>query len=78
VCGAVGGREGSVLLEQRVHYEPDRRKLDRHPDDHVSGSLSDLQGALEPDDSGARLQRTKDVHGDQQQAVRRTHIQLQG
>jgi len=32
---------------------------------HVPRALPHLQGALEPDHSRARLQRTQNVHGDE-------------
>ena len=78
MCDAVGGWEGVVLLEQRVHHESDWRKLNGDLNDHVSRSLPDLKGTLEPDDRGSGLQRPEDIHGNQQQAVWRTDVQLQG
>ena len=63
-CGA-----RAVLLEQRVHHEPDRGE---QPDDHahhVPRAVPHLQGALEPDHRGARLQRAQDFHGDELEAI---------
>ena len=80
VCSVVvltGGRAGALLLEQRVHHVSDRGEQQRCAAHHVPIALPHLEGALEPDDRRARLQRPQDVHGAQQQALRRAHRQLQ-
>ena len=72
-----GGRASSLLLEQRVHHEPDRGELGGSAHHHVPGALPHLQGALEPSDPHARLQRPQDDHGHEPGALRRPHGQLQ-
>lgn len=67
--GVAGGRAGSVLLEQRVHSVADGGEQPGDNADHVPGAVPHQQGALEPDDRGARLQRAQDLHGDELQAV---------
>lgn len=42
-----GGREGPVLLEQRLHNEPDWGELQCSPSHHVPSPVQNLQGALE-------------------------------
>lgn len=43
----VGGRAGSVLLEQRVHYVTDGGEQSHYNANNVSGIISHLKGALE-------------------------------
>lgn len=74
----LGCRACALLLEQRVHNVPDGGEQSRDNADNVSGIVSHLEGALEPDDRFPRLQRPKDVHGDELEAVRRVDGQLQG
>ena len=61
----LGGRAGAVLLEQRVHHVSDRGKQPGHHANHVPRSVSHLQGALEPDHRGSRLQRPQNIHGNE-------------
>ena len=46
-CAPVGGGASAVLLEQRVHHEPDQRQRGQDPADHVPGPLPQLQDPLE-------------------------------
>jgi len=46
VCSA-GGRESSVLLEQRVHHESDQRQRGKDPAHHVPRAVPQLQDPLE-------------------------------
>ena len=89
-----GGGAGIVLLEQWVHNVPHWREQPGHHADHVPGPLQvtilmivyfitpcscqDKQGALEPDDSCAGVQRAEDLHGDELPSLWRPHCKLQG
>lgn len=42
-----GGRAGAVLLEQRVHHEPDQRQCSQNSPYHVPGALQEFQEPLE-------------------------------
>lgn len=42
-----GRREGSLLLEQRVHHESDKRQRQYHSSHHVSGTLQEYKITLE-------------------------------
>lgn len=64
-----GGREGAVLLEQRVHNVSDGGEQPRDHADNVPVAVSHEQGTLEPDNRRARLQRAQDFHGDELEAV---------
>jgi hypothetical protein len=73
----LGGRAGSVFLEQRVHNVTDGREQSRHNANNVPCTVSHLQRTLEPNHSRARLQRAQDLHGNEFQVIRRTDRQLQ-
>ena len=64
-----GCRAGSVFLEQRVYNVFDRGEQPGDHAHHVPGAVSHLEGALEPDHRGARLQRTQNIHGNELKAV---------
>lgn len=72
-----GSRAGFVFLEQRVHLVDDRGEQSRNHSDHVLSAVSRVQGALEPNDCGARLQRAQNANGYELETVRRAHGQLQ-
>ena len=42
-----GGGAGAVLLEQRVHHEPDQRQRGQDPTHHVPITIPQLQDPLE-------------------------------
>lgn len=46
-CAKQGRRKSSLLLEQRVHYESDKRQRQHHFAHHVSGSLQKHKIPLE-------------------------------
>lgn len=44
----IGGRTGTVLLEQRVHRQPDGRAHPRGPSNRLPGAVNRLEASLEP------------------------------
>ena len=60
-------------MEQRVLGEPDRREPGGRDADHVPGVIPRVEGALEPSNPHAGLQRTQNVHGNERNAVRGAH-----
>ena len=67
-----------VFLEQRVHHVSDWGKQSSYHAHHVPRALSHLQGALEPDHCGPRIQRTQNLHGNELKAVWWPHCFIQG
>lgn len=60
-----GGRKGVILLEQRIHSIADGGEQSGDNAHNVPRPVPNQQGALEPNHSGARLQRAQDLHGDE-------------
>lgn len=71
-------RKGTLFLEQRVHHVAYGGEQSRHHANHVPRPVPHIQGALEPNDRRSCLQRTKNLHGNELEALRRTDGQLQG
>ena len=67
-----------VFLEQRVHHVSDWGKQSSYHAHHVPCPISHLQGALEPDHCGPRIQRTQNLHGNELKAVWWPHCFIQG
>jgi len=76
-CLSVGGRASAISVEQWVPSESDWGEPVGCNADHVPGAVPCLEGALEPSNLDAGLQRPQDVHGDERFTLWRTHGQLQ-
>lgn len=63
--GFPGGRESSVLLEQRVHNVPHIGQLLGHSAHHVSGTVQKLEESLEQNYTRSDIQRAQALYGNE-------------